>query len=100
MGPFCYPHWPSVAINNGYAYIARHDGGLYAVDLSATQEPEYVWRIYLGIAADNSFPEGHACDWGPKTGFSILASPAVSPEGIIVIGTLEGQLMAIGDTDW
>lgn len=99
VGEFCYPHWPSVAINNGYAYVARHDGGLYAVDLAA-EEPEYVWRIYLGLADENSFPEGHTCDWGPKTGFSILASPAVSPEGVIVVGTLEGQLMAIGDSDW
>jgi outer membrane protein assembly factor BamB len=99
VGPFCYPHWPSVAINNGYAYVARHDGGLYAVDLE-TQEPNYVWRIYLGLSSASGFPDAHSCDWGPEGGYSILASPAVSPEGVIVIGTLEGQLVAIGDRDW
>jgi outer membrane protein assembly factor BamB len=99
VGPFCYPHWPSVAVNNGYAYVARHDGGLYAVDLSA-QESEHVWRIYLGRSGVQGFPDGHACDWGPEDGFSILASPAVSPEGVVVIGTLEGQLVAVGDRDW
>ena len=99
VGPFCYPHWPSVAINNGYAYVARHDGGLYAVDLAA-QEPEPVWRIYLGLSSAAGFPDGHSCDWGPEGGYSILASPAVSPEGVVVIGTLEGQLIAVGDRDW
>jgi len=100
VGPYCFPHWPSVAINSGYAYITRHDGGLYAVDLEA-QEPTSVWEIYLGVASGNgSFPEEHKCDWGPEAGFSILASPAISPEGLIVVGTLEGQIMAVGDSDW
>lgn len=100
VGPLCYPHWPSPAVTNGYAYIARHDGGLYAVDLES-QESTAVWEIYLGIASGTgAFPESHKCDWGPETGFSILASPAISPEGVIVVGSLEGQLIAIGDTDW
>lgn len=99
-GPLCFPHWPSVAVNNGYAYVARHDGGLYAVDLEA-QDSELAWEIYLGVAGGTgAFPEDHACEWGPETGFSILASPAVSPEGLIVVGTLEGRLLAIGDRDW
>jgi outer membrane protein assembly factor BamB len=100
VGPFCYPHWPSVAITSGYAYLARHDGGLYAVDLQA-QEAEPVWSIYLGQAdGTGAFPAAHKCDWGPDTGYSILASPAISPEGVVVIGTLEGRLLAIGDADW
>ncbi len=101
VGEFCYPHWPSAAVNNGIAYLARHDGALYAVDL---QEQEIAWSIYLGDAdGTGAFPADYGsgfCDWGPETGFSILASPAVSPEGVIVVGTLQGQLLAIEDSDW
>jgi len=102
IGEFCFPHWPSPVINNGVAYLARHDGGLYAVDL-ATREIE--WQIYLGDADGNgSFPSNFEdagfCQWGPETGYSILSSPAVSPEGAIIVGTLEGVLIAIGDSDW
>ncbi len=101
VGEFCYPHWPSPAVNNGIAYLARHDGALYAVNLK-TQEIE--WSIYLGDAeGTGAFPADYGigfCDWGPESGHSILASPAVSPEGVIVVGSLEGRLMAIGDSEW
>lgn len=100
VGPYCYPHWPSVAINSGYAYVARHDGGLYAVDLEA-QETEFVWEINLGqLEGVGAFPDDHECLWGPPDGYSILASPAVSPEGLIVVGTLGGQLIGVGDSSW
>lgn len=102
VGDFCYPHWPSVAVDNGVAYLARHDGGLYAIDLTTR---EAAWSIYLGDAdGTGAFPpefaDGGFCNWGPQNGFSILSSPAVSPEGVIVVGTLQGQMMAIGDSDW
>ena len=38
------------------------------------------------------------CEWQPRTGTSILASPAVAANGVVVVGTLEGYLFAIGDT--
>lgn len=102
VGEFCYPQWPSAVINNGVAYLARHDGGLYAVDLSTR---EIAWEIYLGDeggtgAFPSNFREAGYCDWGPKDGHSILSSMAVSPEGVIVVGVVDGQLMAIGDSDW
>ena len=102
IGEFCYPHWPSPVINNGVAYLARHDGGLYAVDLATR---EIAWEIYLGDADGTgafpgNFEEGGFCQWGPEDGHSILSSPAVSPEGAIVVGTLEGVLITIGDSDW
>jgi outer membrane protein assembly factor BamB len=103
---FCYPHWPSVAVNSGpdtaQAYLARQDGAIYSVDLNTR---ELAWQIYLGDADGTgafpaSFGDGAFCQWAPTDGYSILASPAISPEGVIVIGTLEGYLMAIGDADW
>ncbi len=101
-GAYCFPQWPSPVINNGVAYLARHDGGLYAVDLQTRSE---VWSIYLGDAAGTgTFPADHKdndfCQSGPTTGYSILGSPAVASNGVIVVGTLEGHIMAIGDANW
>jgi outer membrane protein assembly factor BamB len=103
-GSFCFPQWPSAAINGGQVILARHDGGVFGISLESN---ETVWRIYLGNLGANStgaFPPGFDdtgfCDWGPEGAFSILSSPAVSEEGIVVVGTLEGILVALGDTSW
>lgn len=109
VGGNCFPHWPSPVINSGLAdedstiaYLARHDGGLYAVDL---QSREPLWQLYLGDAeGTGAFPpeaaESGFCNWGPEDGNSVLASPAVASNGVIVVGTLEGYVMAVGDADW
>jgi outer membrane protein assembly factor BamB len=111
VGAYCYPQWPSPVINNGIdgdgnalslAYLARHDGGLYAVNLQTREES---WKIYLGDHEGNGdFPLEHAesgfCNWGPESGASILGSPAVASNGMIVVGTLQGHIMAVGDSDW
>lgn len=105
-GEECLPHWPSPVVNNSdstvLAYLARHDGGLYAVDL---QTRTVAWKIYLGDAEGTGafpqdFEEGGFCGSGPTVGHSILSSPAVASNGVIVVGTLEGYIMAIGDADW
>lgn len=100
-GAFCFPHWPSPIITGDVAVLARHDGALYGIDLASG---ETAWSIYLG-AIDNAgrFPTSYDeefCQWQPVEGASLLASPAVSDSGIIVIGTLEGFLVAVGDPDW
>jgi outer membrane protein assembly factor BamB len=103
-GSFCFPHWPSPVVNNGIVYLPRHDGGLYAIDLETR---EITWQIYLGdVDGDGrtgafppTFDNSDFCQWGPANGNSILASPAVAPDGTIVIGTLEGYMVAIGDPD-
>jgi len=101
-GPFCYPHWPSPAVAGSHIVLARHDGGLYAVDATTG---ELAWSIWLGSsAAAGPFPDEYAeagfCEWAPKVGSSVLASPAVSQDGIVVVGTLEGVLYAVGDRSW
>jgi outer membrane protein assembly factor BamB len=109
VGPFCYPHWPSPIINTtadgeAVVYLPRHDGGLYAVELTTR---EIVWQIYLGdVDGDGrsgAFPPEHNesdfCQWGPENGNSILGSPAIAPDGTIVIGTGEGYMVAVGDPD-
>ena len=100
-GAFCFPQWPSPAVNDGLVIVGRHDGGLYAVDaVTGTLS----WSIYLGDHdADGVFPDGFGegfCDWTPVEGFSVLASPAVDDSGIVVVGTLEGYLVAVGDSSW
>jgi outer membrane protein assembly factor BamB len=102
VGPFCYPHWPSPAVAGTQVVLSRHDGGLYAVDATTGG---LAWSIYLGDSATaGPFPDTYAdsdfCDWAPKTGYSLLASPAISPDGIIVVGSLEGFLYGVGDRSW
>jgi len=103
VGPFCYPHWPSPAVVGQQILLARHDGALYAVDAETAAT---AWSIYLGIGrSPGEFPEDYGpetpfCEWAPTAGYSILASPAVSEDGIVVVGTLEGYLFGIGDRSW
>jgi outer membrane protein assembly factor BamB len=100
-GAFCFPHWPSPAVTSGQAVFARHDGGLYSVDIA---EGRVVWSVYVGDGtAVGTFPAGFGpdfCEWQPNTGYSVLSSPAISVDGIVVVGTLEGVLVAIGDEAW
>ncbi len=101
VGTLCYPHWSSPAVVSGLVILPRYDGGLYAVDL-ATQA--MAWSIYLGREEmEGAFPADYGtgfCDWGPTTGASILASPAVAGTGVVLVGSLEGYLFAIGDAGW
>ncbi|MFH1104443.1 MAG: PQQ-binding-like beta-propeller repeat protein [Actinomycetota bacterium] len=97
-GLYCQAHWPSPAVVGNQVIVPRNDGGLYAVDLAGEA---LAWKIYLGNSANPSgnFPPGFdasSCD----EGFPILASPAVSPEGIVVVGTLQGDVVAVGDRNW
>jgi outer membrane protein assembly factor BamB len=99
-GAYCFPHWPSPAVVSGQVVIARHDGALYGVDIETQTE---VWRIYLGNNAGtfpSDFDTPEFCEWAPRTGYSVLASPAVAANGMIVVGTLEGYLVAVGDRSW
>jgi outer membrane protein assembly factor BamB len=99
-GAYCFPHWPSPAVVSGQVIIARHDGALYAVDVETQTQ---VWEIYLGNDAGTfpaDFEDPGFCEWAPRTGYSILASPAVAANGFIVVGTLEGYLVAISDRSW
>ena len=101
-GRFCFPHWPSPAIANGQVILPRHDGGLYSIDAA---QGEVTWSIYIGDDDSTGvFPDEYEdtdfCDWTPKSGSSILASPAIAENGVVVVGSLQGILTAVGDTTW
>lgn len=101
-GSYCLPHWPSPAISGGWVIVPRDDGGLYAVNLADRTE---TWEIYLGNVKNQpngNFPAGFNDDFceESESGYPILSSPAISPDGIIIVGTLEGWIWAIGDRSW
>lgn len=103
-GSYCTPHWASPAITGGQAILPRDDGGLYAIDLAAQT---IAWRIYLGSESGQSagtFPAGFDEDADfceeDETGYAILSSPAITEDGVIIVGTLEGWIYAIGDRSW
>ncbi len=101
VGPLCYPHWSSPAVVSGQVILPRFDGGLYSVALATRTQ---AWSIYLGQQAlDGRFPPEFGedfCEWTPKAGASIIASPAVADNGVVVVGTLEGYLIAVGNEGW
>jgi outer membrane protein assembly factor BamB len=101
VGPYCFPQWPSPAITTGQVILARHDGGLYGIDAS---QHTLAWSIYVGNDTGGAFPDTWDdeafCEWTPKEGSSILASPAISENGIVVVGSLNGILTAVGDANW
>jgi hypothetical protein len=67
-------------------------------------EGRVAWSIYVGDGtAVGTFPSGYGpdfCEWQPNSGYSVLSSPAIAPNGAVIVGTLEGVLIAIGDEAW
>jgi outer membrane protein assembly factor BamB len=54
---------------------------------------ETQWAVETGAFWD-------FCEWQPNSGYSVLSSPAIAPNGAVIVGTLEGVLIAIGDEAW
>jgi outer membrane protein assembly factor BamB len=99
-GLYCFNHWPSPVVVGDLAIVPRQDGGLYAVSI-VNQVVE--WDIYLGDDGGGLFPEdfeGDYCNSLPDGASGIEASPAVAPDGTIIVGTLDGRLIAITDREW
>jgi outer membrane protein assembly factor BamB len=96
-GAYCYKHWASPAVASGVVVLPRFDGGLYAID-AATQT--LLWSIYIGQQdLRGEFPPDYSedfCQWQPLTGSPVISSPAIAENGTVVVGTLEGYLVAVG----
>jgi outer membrane protein assembly factor BamB len=97
-GAYCYKHWASPAVASGVVVVPRFDGGLYAID-AGTQT--LLWSIYIGQQdLKGEFPPAYSedfCQWQPLTGSPVISSPAIAENGTVVVGTLEGYLVAVGD---
>lgn len=99
-GAKMFPHWPSPVIAKDTAYLARHDGGLYAID--AAQLHNQPWMVYLGDhkkAKVNALPQALSqlsrTEWEPPVGKPLYATPAIAKDGTIVVGSGEGWLYCI-----
>lgn len=101
LGESTDPHWPSPVIANNTLYLARHDGGLNAVDL---EQQKGIWQLFLG---DNKNIKNRPKDYGSgdvlhasRNGFpipSMYATPSIDEKGTLYIGSGEGWLYAIGN---
>jgi outer membrane protein assembly factor BamB len=97
---FCmFPHWAAPVATSGQVYLPRSDGVLYAV---RSENGERVWRFYLGEAAkagpDIPLPLKDLsadCAWKPPVGAPLLSSPAIAPDGTLILGSSEGWLYAL-----
>lgn len=102
IGAAMFPQWPSPVIASDLIYMARHDGGLYAVDFKTAKEK---WMVYLGDpeqAGRTTLPDNilqaagrDRVRWDPFVGKPIYATPAIAKDGTLVIGTGAGWLYAI-----
>lgn len=101
VGLYCFNHWSSPAVVGDLVLVPRWDGAVYAVSIV---NQTVHWEIYLGNSeAGGRFPEdyeGDFCNSLPEGASSIQASPAVGPNGTVIIGTLDGRLIAITDREW
>ena len=93
-GKHCVDQWPSPVLAGERVVLPQADGGVYAFDHTGEA---LEWSVFLGIRpGDGAFPvgfEGMPC----STLDPIQASPAVAPDGSIVVGTLEGDLVRIAE---
>jgi outer membrane protein assembly factor BamB len=95
MGYPTIPQWPSPAMNGHQLILPRHDGYVYAWDVL---QQKLQWRLYLGTPeeAGKTFPvTSQTPDWMPAYGDAIYTSPAIGPDGSILVGA-NGYLYRIG----
>ncbi len=92
-GKHCIDQWPSPVLAGETIVLPQADGGVYGFDHI---EQVLDWSVFLGTRpGDGAFPvgfEGMPCSILDP----IQASPAVAPDGSIVVGTLEGDLIRMG----
>ena len=100
LGRSMFQQWASPILDKDFIYIPRHDGYLYKVNI-ITKKIE--WGMYLGEARDAGavlnneqtlINEEESTDWEIYKGFSLLSTPAISKDNIIV-GSDEGYLYCI-----
>jgi hypothetical protein len=65
---------------------------MYAFDVEAGK---LAWSLYLGAGSlDGAFPARLLC----LEETAVLASPAIAPDGSIIVGTTEGFMVRIVET--
>jgi outer membrane protein assembly factor BamB len=104
LGHPTFQHWASPVVENDYVYVARHDGFVHKLQAN---DGKRVWSMYFGQYAHSgkTFLENEplpklesAPIWSAQLASPIFSTPAVS-DNTIVVGTDEGYLYIIKDTD-
>ncbi len=99
--------FPSIVGVPSRGYLARHDGTLYAFEpLTGAIR----WGMQMGLQANAGVPISTAyigldgvdsyCHAEPWDGTGLYATPAIAEDGTLFVGSGEGILYAIQDSDW
>lgn len=90
-------------------YFARHDGTLYGF-APATGSISWSLNLQYQASAGSSPRVGYGydpylysdtyCYADPWDGTALFATPAIGEDGVLYVGSGEGFLYAIGDSDW
>jgi outer membrane protein assembly factor BamB len=92
-GVECERQLASPVVVGDLVYLARADGTLSAVDVSTG---DVVWSLPLTVAGERAAGTGCAIPGRIAAGAPLQATPAVAPDGTIVVGSLGGVLYAVG----
>ena len=95
-GPCFFRQWSSPVVVGDVVLVGRMDGALHAHDVVSG---DAVWEYSLANHTDLGFQDRvwrDQCLHEPENAFPILATPAVSESGVVVVGTEEGYLYAVG----
>lgn len=78
-------------------YLARHDGMLYGIDLSALS---VLWSVNLGLhgvagTSETHHPVAGGCSEYPKNGSALFSTPAIAEDGRLYVGSGDGWIYAV-----
>jgi outer membrane protein assembly factor BamB len=95
-GACFFRQWSSPVVVGDVVLVGRTDGALHAHDVASG---DAIWDYSLANHGDLGVQESiwdAQCSHDSEDGFPILATPAVSESGVVVVGTEEGYLYAVG----
>lgn len=92
----CDRQWASTLVIGDTVIVPRTDGTLYAFDIDGG---ELLWD--LPLTADEGEVLVAECTRGPQDVLDpqLQATPAIAPDGTIVVGSLGGWLYAVGEAE-
>lgn len=103
-GKYMFQQWASPAIQGNQVILPRHDGGVYA--LNATNG-NLQWQLFLGekdkVGEDvprNVMTGGGNRGLRTLNSDPIFASPAIAPNGMVVVSGGDGYVYGLGDKSW
>ena len=90
----CQHQISSPVVVGNVAYLARLDGTLSAIDIA---RGAVLWSLPLTIAGERAVV--HECEVAGlfAPGASLEATPAIAPDGTILVGSVGGILYAVGE---